>query len=133
MTTEQERQYLQLVQRGLDALAAGDVPAFIDHLHPEATWHVAPAGTLKGHYRGRDQIAGFFAHASAETDDTFRIRPHALAAAGDRVFVLHSATASRNGVRNEWHSVLVFTVNDGLATSVHHYTIDHPSLERFWS
>ncbi len=132
MRENAERDNLVVVERGLAALAAGDVAAFLERLHPAAGWHLTPSGTLKGNYRGRDQIAGFFAHAAAETNDTFRLRAHAFAGAGDRVFVLHSATATRRGVDDEWSAVLVFTLSDGLAVSVQHYSLDYPAWERFW-
>lgn len=130
--TDTERANLTAVRRGLSALATGDIPAFADLFHDDAIWHVAPAGALKGHYRGRDQIVGFLAHVLDETGGTFRGEPVALAAAGDRVFVQHAARATRKGVSAEWHSVLVFTLSGGEAVAVHHYSIDYPSVARFW-
>jgi hypothetical protein len=129
---EIERSNLDTVRRGFAALASGDVHAFGNVFHPDAVWHVAPAGTLKGHYRGRDQIVGFLAHVLQETDGTFQGDPLAMAATGDRVLVQHAARATRNGTPGEWHSVLVFTLSDGAATSVHHYSIDYPAVARFW-
>jgi len=132
MLSEVERENLAVVRRGLAALASGDIPEFARCIHADAVWHLAPAGTLKGHYRGRDQILGFFAHVRDETAGTFVVEPLAIAAAGDRVFVQHAARATRKGLTAEWHSVLVFTLAAGTATAVHHYSIDYPAVARFW-
>ncbi len=85
-STQTERKNVATVARAFEAFAAGDFATLAATFHPDARWHVAPTGVLKGHYRGRDQILGFFAHLTHETGGTFRSVPVVIAAAGPRVF-----------------------------------------------
>jgi ketosteroid isomerase-like protein len=128
----QERSNLAAVARAFDAFAQNDIATLASTFHDEAFWSVAPAGVLKGNYRGRDQILGFFAHLAHETNGTFRSVPVAMAAAGDLVFSKNETSAKRKGVDWTWHVVLVFQFERELATSVHQYVLDHAAVRRFW-
>jgi ketosteroid isomerase-like protein len=130
--TGPERENVAAVARAFDAFAAGDAATLAATFHPEACWRVAATGVLKGNYRGRDQILGFFAHLAHETDGTFRSIPVTLAAAGDRVFSQNVTSATRNGRAFVWDVVLVFEFAGGLATVVQQYVLDHAALRRFW-
>ena len=130
--TSTEQANLAAVQRYLAAHANADVAALVDAFHPHATWTVAPAGVIKGHYRGRDQILGFFAHLAHETDGTFESRTGASAVCGNRVFVLNHHSAKRAGVAAQWDAVLVFTLVNERIEAVVHFVVDHLSLAQFW-
>lgn len=131
--TDAERRNLAIVARAFDAVAQRDAATLAATFHPEAHWRVAPTGVLKGNYRGRDQILGFFAHLAHETNGTFRTVPVAMAACGDRVFAYNETSATRNGRVWTWDVVLVFVFADGEATAVHHYVLDYPAIRRFWA
>jgi|HubBroStandDraft_4_1064222.scaffolds.fasta_scaffold137382_1 ketosteroid isomerase-like protein len=132
-TTDAERRNLATVARAFEAFARRDVATLAAAFHADACWRVAPAGVLKGNYRGRDQILGFFAHLAHETAGTFRIVPIAMAADGDRVFVLNELSATRKGADWTWHVVLLFDLVDDVAVAVHQYVLDHPAIRRFWT
>ncbi|MEO6990729.1 MAG: nuclear transport factor 2 family protein [Candidatus Baltobacteraceae bacterium] len=121
------------MKRCLDAHARADFATFASAFHLNATWTLAPAGVLKGNYRGRDQILGFFAHLAHETGGTFASTATVLAAATDRVFALKRATARRGGMTAEWDAVLLFTLVDERISAVRHYLVDHAAFARFWT
>lgn len=135
MLTDAERRNLAIVERAFDAFARRDMATVAATFHPEAHWRVPPMGVLKGNYRGRDQILGFFAHLAHETDGTFSTVPVSIAAAGNRVFAQNQTSATRNGNLWTWDVVYVFEFEPahGLATSVHQYTLDYPAIRRFWA
>ena len=130
--TQTERNNVATVARAFSAFAAGDFATLAATFHPDARWHVAPMGVLKGHYRGRDQILGFFAHLAHETCGTFRSVPVLMAAAGPRVFSQNQTSATRKGVPFSWDDVLIFEFAGGVATGVEQYVLDHPGIGRFW-
>ena len=131
-STQTERKNVATVARAFEAFAAGDFATLAATFHPDARWHVAPTGVLKGHYRGRDQILGFFAHLTHETGGTFRSVPVVIAAAGPRVFSQNVTSAIRNGVPLSWDDVFVFEFAGGVAIGVKQYVLDHPAIGRFW-
>jgi ketosteroid isomerase-like protein len=132
-TTDCEDGNVRRLQHGFEAWWSGETRALADLLHPDAVWTLAPAGVLKGHYRGRDQIAGHFAHLAYETAGSFRCRALDIAGGGESIFVRSAADATRGGATHTWESVLLFTFVDGLATRVHQYLVDYPAFARFWA
>jgi ketosteroid isomerase-like protein len=121
------------LRHGFTAWARGETGALAALLHADAVWRLAPTGVLKGHYRGRDQIAGHFAHLAYETGGSYRCRALDIVGGGQSIFVRSAADATRGGTTHEWESVLLFTFADGLATHVHQYLVDYPAFARFWA
>jgi ketosteroid isomerase-like protein len=132
MATAAEKRNIGTVSRAFDAFARNDAVTLAATFHDDACWRVAPAGVLKGNYRGRDQILGFFAHLAHETNGTFRSVPIALAATGPLVFAKTETSATRKGVSWTWHVVLVFEFAGLVAVDVHQYVLDHAAVGRFW-
>ena len=135
MLTESERRNLVIVETAFEAFARRDMATVAAIFHADAHWRVPPMGVLKGNYRGRDQILGFFAHLAHETGGTYSTVPVAVAAAGNRVFAQNRASATRKGTLWTWDVVYVFQFEpaDGVATSVHQYMLDYPAAQRFWA
>jgi hypothetical protein len=59
--------------------------------------------------------------------------PLAIAASGNRVFMLNHATGTRAGKTIDANDVLVFVPSDGLVTEAVIYPGDYPTLAAFWS
>jgi len=133
MHTKAERENLATVERTFDAFARRDMATVAATFHEKAHWHMPSTGVLKGNYRGRDQILGFFAHLEHETEGSFSTIPVTLAASGSRVFAQNLTTAKRNGNAWTWQVVLVFEFAAGVATSVQEYMLDYPAVRRFWT
>jgi uncharacterized protein len=132
-TTHVEQTNTEVVRRGFEAFAAADLATLTKLIDADATWHASPAGVLGGNYNGRDAILASFAQLQKETAGTFRSKPVAMAASGDKVFVQAEITAERKGRKLKAGEVLVFTVMDGRLRDVHLYYGDHPENEKFWA
>lgn len=132
-TTHVEQSNVELVRRGFAAFEAADMATLSGLFAADATWYSSPLGVLSGSYNGRDAILESFVQLQKEAGGTFRSKPMAMAAAGDKVFVQTQATGERKGRKLKEDDVLVFTIAGGVIREVHLYHEDHPAAADFWS
>ncbi|MGR4065837.1 MAG: nuclear transport factor 2 family protein [Vulcanimicrobiaceae bacterium] len=132
-TTHLEQDNIALVRRGFDAFAAGDMAALGALFDENATWHSEGAGMLKSEYRGRDAIFAMFAQLHQETAGTFKSKPIAMAAAGDKVFVQTSVSGDRRGRSLHAGEVVVFSLAGSRVGEVRLYSDNHQASSAFWA
>jgi uncharacterized protein len=132
-TTDVGTSNMELVRKGFEAFAAGDMTALGGLFDSNATWHSAAAGVLGGDYRGRDAIFAMFAQLHKETAGTFRSTPIAMAASSDKVFVQTEVSGDRNGRKLKDAEVIVFTLTGGQVSEVHLYNENYPAALEFWT
>ena len=128
-----ESQNIAAVRRGYEAFAKGDVETLKTLFAPNATWHQAETGVLRGNYRGAQAILEFFGQLAHETAGSLRVEPLTMAASGDHVFVLDRATGKRKGKTLDSKEVLVFKLDKGVVTEVTEFQSDYPAVAKFWS
>jgi uncharacterized protein len=133
MSTDTERANIELVQRGFEAFAAGDMAALSELFDAKVTWQSPPVGVIAGEFQGRDAIFGMFGQLYQETAGTFRSVPVAMAATGDKVFVETDATGQRQGRTLSGPQVLIFTIAGGHVKEVRLFLCDYAAAEAFWS
>jgi ketosteroid isomerase-like protein len=132
-TTDVGTSNMELVRKGFEAFAAGNMEALGELFDPNATWHSAPAGVLGGDYRGRDAIFAMFGQLHKETAGTFRSTPVAMAASSDKVFAQTEVSGERKGRKLKDGEVIVFTLTEGRVREVHLYNEHYPAALEFWS
>ena len=119
-----EQQNLEIVGRGYEAFARGDMEALFTLFDDDIEW-ISPGPPelpTAGMRRGKQQVAEFF----QAIDDVFEIQrfePDAFVADGDRVVVLGSDTsrvkATGKVLDAEWAHV--FTIRDGKIVAFKEY------------
>ncbi len=62
-----------LVRKGFDAFARGDVDTLRELFDQDAVWHAPGRNPLAGDHLGVDAILGFFARTMEVTGGTFRL------------------------------------------------------------
>ena len=122
-----------LIERGYHAFGTGDMATLMGLYHPDAAFYTVPHDAAQGNYRGRDAIFTFFGELFKESEGTFKVTPIALAAAGDRVFVLQELSGARKGHSLQENSVMVFTVADGLVREMREFFAPQSGAEAFWA
>ncbi len=132
-TTDVGTNNMELVRKGFEAFAAGNMAALGELFDSNATWHSAAAGILAGDYRGRDTIFAMFGQLHKETAGTFRSTPVAMAASGDKVFVQTEVSGERKGRKLKDAEVIVFTLAGGHVREVHLYNENYPAALEFWT
>jgi len=124
---------IDLIRRGYDAFARGDVQAALAAFAPDIFWHVPGRGPLSRDYRGHAEVLGFFQHFMELSGGTFRIQIDDIVANGDRVVVLCTESATRGS--HSWSSpqVHLWTVTEGRATAFWQFQGDQQTEDEFWS
>jgi ketosteroid isomerase-like protein len=124
----------ELLRSGYDAFAEGDVPAVLALFSPDITWHVPGRNPLTGVYTGHDEVVGFFGMLAERSDGTFNLDVHDILDNGDdKVVVLVTENATRNGDSVAFEAVHVWRMEDGLATRFQAFQHDDHEMDAFWS
>jgi uncharacterized protein len=122
-----------LIERAYDAFARGDIPTVLGVLAEDILWHVPGRGPLSRDYNGHVEVLGFFQHFMELSEGTFRIAISDVFAKGNRVIMLVTESAQRQG--RQWSSpqVHAWTVKDGRATVFWQFQGDQQTEDEFWS
>jgi len=123
----------ELIERAYSAFAKGDIPAVLQVLDEEILWHVPGRGPLSRDYRGHQEVLGFFQHFTTLSGGTFRIQVDDVLSNDERVIVLVTESAERNGRKWSSPQVHAWTVNDGKASTFWQYQGDQQTEDEFWS
>jgi ketosteroid isomerase-like protein len=86
-----------LIEGAYAAFARGDIPTVLQVLDEDILWHVPGRGPLSRDYRGHQEVLGFFQEFMELSAGTFRIRVDDVLANDERVIVLVTESAERNG------------------------------------
>lgn len=123
----------ELIRRGYDAFARQDIPAVLGILHPDITWHVPGRSPISGDYKGHDQVLGFFAEIAQRSAGTFRIDITDVLASAERVVVLCTGSAERDGRSLSAAQVHVWRMDGERAVDFREYQGDQQAEDEFWA
>jgi uncharacterized protein len=123
----------ELIESAYSAFAQGDIPTVMRALHQEILWHVPGRGPFSRDYHGHQEVLGFFQHFMQLSDGTFRIRVDDVLLNDERVIVLVTESAERNGRRWSSPQVHAWTVEGGKASVFWQYQGDQQTEDEFWS
>ena len=132
-TAGTEAQNIEIMRRGYDAFAKGDIETLKTLFSAHANWNQTETGVLPGNYRGAHAIFEYFGQLVHESQGSLRVEPQTMAASGDHVFVLERVTGTRNGKTLDTTDVLVFKLNNGVVTEVTNFPSNHRADVQFWS
>jgi uncharacterized protein len=123
----------ELVRRGFEAFAKGDLDTLHELFDPDAVWHAPGRGPLSGDHRGVDAILGFFARTMELTGGTFRVELHDALANDEHAVALYVARGEREGRTLEDRSVLVSHVRNGKFVETWQHSEDQYAADEFLS
>jgi ketosteroid isomerase-like protein len=135
MTTQTTTSPAAVVQAGFEAFGRGDLAAFAEMFHADATWNHRNPDDLGGIHRGRDGIVAFIVESGERTAGTLRAAPLAvLTGDGGRVAVVTQVSGTRpDGRAFDDTQILLFVVEDDRVRSVDQYIGDPPAVTEFWA
>jgi uncharacterized protein len=128
-----EARNIEVMRRGYEAFAKGDIETLKTFFAPDANWNQTETGVLPGNYKGAQAILEYFGMLAHESQGSLRVEPQTMAASGDLVFVLERVTGTRKGKTLDTTDVLVFKLNNGVVTEVSYFPSNHPIDVQFWS
>jgi uncharacterized protein len=121
-----------LVRKGFEAFAAGDMTTMGQIIADDAKWHFPGIGPASGDFEGKEAIFGGFARIPQETD-SFHQEIHAILADDEHAVALINTTAARGGKTLEFGQVFVFHVTGGKMTEAWVTPLDHAAVDAFWT
>jgi ketosteroid isomerase-like protein len=134
MITETDTSAAAVVQAGFEAFGAGDIAAFGEMFHADATWNHRNDDNLGGIHHGRDGILAFIGESGQRTAGTLRAVPQAVMTGADgRVAVLVRVSGTRpDGRTFDDTQILLFVVDGERVRSVDQFVGDPAAVTAFW-
>ena len=123
----------ELVRRGFDAFAKGDVDTLRELFDQDAVWHVPGRSPLSGDHRGMDAILGNFAKTAELTGGTFRIDLHDVVANAEHAVGIYVSRGEREGRILEDRNVLVTHIRNGKIAEAWLLNDDQYAADEFFS
>ena len=123
----------ELVRRGYEAFARGDMATLRELFDPEIVWHFPGRSVLAGDHRGPDAVLGFLATTMELTAGRFRVEVHDVVADDRHAVGLHLATGERAGRSLEDREVLVVHVRDGKVVAAWQYLENQDTYDECFS
>jgi uncharacterized protein len=120
---------VEVVSRGYEAFARGDIGAAMEMFHADVEWH-DPDRPGGGTYRGHEGVLRNLAEW-LEGWEEFRLEPEEFLEAGDQVvvFVRQSGRGKGSGVEIEGRLAQVFRLREGKVVWVGTYTSREEALK----
>ena len=123
----------ELVRRGFDAFATGDIDTLRQLFDQDAIWHVPGRSPLSGDHRGLDAILGFLARTMELTGGTFRADVHDVVANDEHAVALYVTRGEREGRTLESRDVLVSHIRNGKLAEAWLLSADLYAVDEFFS
>ncbi|HEX6757290.1 MAG TPA: nuclear transport factor 2 family protein [Propionibacteriaceae bacterium] len=98
-------------------------------LADDIAWHVPGAG----HYRGHQEVWGYFGARRAHAKATFRVRPRAILADDQQGCIWPTAHLERDGQLRTWQTVGVFRTAGGKIAECWLVPFDQYLFDELWS
>src|SRR5262245_22321121 len=123
-----------LVRRGYQAFADGDMETLSSMFAPDAV-HVATGNSpVSGEYRGVDAILGYYGTLFELSDGTFAAELQSVRSEGDdTVVATHRDKGQRGGKTLDQDEELTFTISNGKFTRLVENHSDQAEYDSFWS
>lgn len=123
----------ELLRRGYQAFASGDMAALDALFADDVVWHVSGRSSMAGDYKGKEQVFGQFGQLMERTGGTFKLDTHDIVAGDGHGVALSAATASREGRSLNVRNVDIFHVKDGRVTEMWSTSLDPYETDEFWA
>jgi uncharacterized protein len=121
----------ELVRRGFDAFATGDVNMLRDLFHQDAVWHAPGRNSLAGDHQGVEAILGFFARTMEVTGGTFRVELHDVVANDEHAVAIYVSRGQREGRTLDSKNVLVSHIRNGRLVEAWQLSEDQYAADEF--
>jgi ketosteroid isomerase-like protein len=122
-----------LLRKGYEAFAQGDLATLSDLLADDIVWHVPGSSPLAGEYRGKQEVFGFFGKIAELSGGNFRLEIHDVLANDKHGVALVKASGNRQGRTLNDNAVHVWDIEGGTPTGFWSYPGDQQAVDAFWS
>jgi ketosteroid isomerase-like protein len=112
---------------------AGEDVDLHEMLTEDVVWHVPGRSSIAGHYRGIEQVLGYFSKRRDLARRTFRIHVHDVLANDERVVILAGGTAEIGGRSVAWETAGIFRIEAGRIAECWLLPFDQYAFDQIWS
>jgi ketosteroid isomerase-like protein len=123
---------VELVRKGFEAFAAGDMATMAQIMADDARWHFPGTSPASGDFEGTEAIFASFARLGQEAD-SLQQEIHAILADDEHAVALVKTTAVRGDKTLQYDMVFVFHVAGGKMTEAWVTPVDRPAVDAFWT
>lgn len=113
-------QDVETLRAGYDAFARQDIPTVLDMFQPDIDWRTPDSTPVGGHYRGRDEVTGFFGKL-AERFTHLSVEPTEFIDAGDTIVVVTRNRGAGPAGSFDMETIHLWRMRDGKAASFREY------------
>lgn len=128
-----EQSNIEIVKKGYEAFANGDLTTLTELFAEEAVWHFPGNNRISGEHRGRDMLLTFFGQVGELTGGTFRAELQDVLANDELVVAIARQTASREGKELNMLAAETFQIRNGEITEARSFPEDGLTNNEFWS
>ena len=123
-----------LVRRGYQAFAEGDMETLGSLYAPDAVHVATGSSQVSGEYKGVDAILAYYGRLFELSDGTFAAELQSVRSEGDdTVVATHRDKGQRGGKTLDQDEDLTFTIADGKITRLVENHSDQATYDAFWS
>lgn len=126
-------QNVELLRKGYDAFAKGDLDTIRGLFADDAVGHVPGRSPLAGDYKGVDEILGVLGKLFELSGGTYKSEVHAILADDEHGTALSTQTAQREGKRLNSKTIEVYHFGGGKVTEFWTLTDSQYEDDEFWS
>jgi ketosteroid isomerase-like protein len=108
----------ELVRKGYEAFATGDMDTMRQVLDPDVIWHAPGRSSLAGDFRGIDEVLGYFGRSLEATQGTLRVVLEEVMVNDHGAAAVQRSTGQRNGRSLDDVGVNTFRIQGGRAVEV---------------
>ena len=122
-----------LVRRGYEAFATGDMATLNEFFADDIVWHSPGRSDLAGTFRGKGEVFATLQKNMELTGGTFKLEIHDLLADDEHAVALLGVSAEREGKTLKDNTVQVWHIKDGKVAESWLHPGDAYASDEFWS
>lgn len=124
----------ELVRRFFDAQQRGDAPVLMDLLANDVVWHVPGKNLLSRDYRGKSEVAGFWAHVRELSGGSVRAEMLDILGGESYGIAMVRVFAEREERRLDGSfQAWTYRIEDGKIAEFWFLVEDRYAVDAFWS
>jgi ketosteroid isomerase-like protein len=122
-----------LLRRGYEAFAGGDLQAVQEFFADDILWHAPGRNPLSGDYKGAQEVLAFLGKTMEMSGGTFGLDVHDLLADDEHGVALVVARGQRQGKSLEDRQVHVMHIQGGKVAEFWAHPGDQYAVDEFWA
>lgn len=128
-----EHPNVEILREGYALFNKGDMQAAMESWADDIVWHAGGHSPLSGDYRGKQEVAGFFAKMQEMGVTSMNLEVHDILANDEHAVVMIDSHTQRGDRTYEGKAVHVWHIREGKATEFWGVALDQAAADAFWS